>query len=116
MLLLQITEEVIANLIANSHEVTPYNALGYGMTVVILLVVSIKLYFDLRNERQYIIKLNQEVLSITNKYIENSVRFEMAISRTTENHDQMQGLIDMQRELMNQIRELKMIIQTRYTM
>jgi len=114
MLLFQITDPIIQEVIKHSYYISPYNALGYGMTVVLLIIISIKLYIDLKKEREYIIKLNQEVLSITNKYIENSVRFEMAISKTAENKIQLEQLIESQRELMNQIRELKVIIQSKY--
>ena len=113
-MLLQITDPVIQEVIKHSYYISPYNALGYGMTVLLLVVIAIKLYFDLKIEREYILKMNQEVLSITNKYIENSVRFEMAISKTAENKQQLEQLIEAQRELMNQIRELKMIIQSKY--
>lgn len=114
MILLEITEPLVKEIIENSYHVSPYNALGYGMTVALLITIAIKLYYDLKREREYIVKLNQEVLSITNKYIENSVRFEMAISKTAENKQQLEQLIEAQRELMNQIRELKLIIQSKY--
>ena len=114
LILLDLIDPTFGEALKQSTQISPYNALGYGFSVMILMIVSVKLYYDLKKERAYIIKLNQEVLSITNKYIENSVRFEMAVTKTAENREQLEQLIKFQTEIMNQIRELKIIIQSKY--